>query len=101
MMDRKSAPSSQLPYSPKVLAVHLALLQYPILGKEIRKRMRDQLFTKGIISRSRFEQEVHDKAMQSQVRERVVPAIEEPPQDWHDRYTRTEDIQSTQKTRRP
>ncbi|MBW2526475.1 MAG: PEP/pyruvate-binding domain-containing protein [Deltaproteobacteria bacterium] len=93
MMDRKSAPS-QLPYSPKVLAMHLALLQYPILGKEIRKRMREQLFTKGIISRSRFEQEVHDKAMQSQARELVQPAIEEPPQDWHERYTRTEEIQT-------
>lgn len=93
MMDRKSAPS-QLPYSPKVLAMHLALLQYPILGKQIRKRMREQLFVKGIISRSRFEQEVHDKAMQSQERERVVPAIEEPPQDWHERYARIEEIQT-------
>ncbi len=81
-----------VPYSPKVLAVHLELLQYPILARAIRLRMREEIFAKGMIERDRFYEEVQDKAVQSQQRELIDVGTDEPVQDWERRYAKMEAI---------
>lgn len=71
---------------PKVLTLYLELSQYPILAKKIRERMRQELFKRGVITREEFEQEVLEKAIQSQQREGLIdPFVEEPPDVWLNR----------------
>ncbi len=71
---------------PKVLTLYLELSQYPILAGRIRERMRRELFDRGVISRSDFEAEVREKAIQSQRREGLAdPFGEEPPDVWAQR----------------
>ena len=43
---------------PKVLALYLKITQYPILARRIRERMRQEIFSRGIISRRVFIDEV-------------------------------------------
>ena len=43
---------------PKVLALYLKIAQYPILARRIRERMRQEIFSRGIISPQVFEEEV-------------------------------------------
>ncbi len=75
---------------PKVLQLYLEISQYPILARRIRQRMREELFSRGIVSKQAFEQEVRDKAIQSQEREGLVnPFEQEPPDVWQ---TRTDQI---------
>jgi hypothetical protein len=90
----EAAKSSRggLPYSPKVLGVHLELLQFPILARTIRLRMRDEIFAKGMIERQRFYEEVQKKAVQSQQRELIEPGSDEPVQDWERRFAKVEAI---------
>ncbi len=64
---------SNLEQIPKVLALYLQISQYPILGHLIRKRMREELFERGVITPQQFEQEVKDKAKLSQQREGTPP----------------------------
>ena len=47
---------------PKVLALYLKIAQYPILARRIRERMRQEVFSRGIISAQVFEEEVREKA---------------------------------------
>ena len=47
---------------PKVLAIHLELLQYPILRDEIQRRMREELFRRGIIDKISLDKEINDIA---------------------------------------
>ncbi len=54
---------------PKVLHLYLEISQYPILAPTIRKRMRGELFRRGIISNADLEREVKHKAVLSQDRE--------------------------------
>ena len=54
---------------PKVLTLYLELSQYPILATQIRERMRQELFQRGVITPEAFETEARHKAIQSQVRE--------------------------------
>jgi hypothetical protein len=54
---------------PKVLHLYLEISQYPVLAPIIRKRMRGELFRRGIISNADLEREVKHKAMLSQERE--------------------------------
>ncbi len=68
MPDKRSSPFS-VRTSPKVLAIHLELLQYPILSDLIRQRMREELFSRGIIDVATLEHEVREKAILSQRRE--------------------------------
>ncbi|MBN1681186.1 MAG: phosphoenolpyruvate synthase [Anaerolineae bacterium] len=71
---------------PKVLQLYLEISQYPVLSRTIRERMREELFARGIIDRETFEQEVHQKAVESQRREGLLdPLYEEPPDDWNKR----------------
>lgn len=72
--------------TPKVLALFLKLRQYPILARQIRERMRQEIFERGVISPADFEQEVRQKAIASQHREGLTdPLEEEPPDVWQDR----------------
>jgi hypothetical protein len=72
--------------APKVLELVLELKQYPILAGQIRERMRLEIFRRGIITPQAFEQEVRQKALQSQIREGLIdPLAEEPPEAWAQR----------------
>jgi hypothetical protein len=57
------------PTLPKVFEIYLQLANYPILSDRIRRRMRDEVFARGVIARDVFEQEVEAKAKLSQQRE--------------------------------
>jgi hypothetical protein len=73
---------------PKVLQIYLELAQYPILASQIRRRMRQEVFARGVISRAEFEQEAIDKAIQSQLREGLTnPVLEEPEDAWRQRLS--------------
>jgi len=79
--------------SPKVLAIHLELMEFPILGKKIRERMRQDLFSKGIVDVTSFENEVKEKAIRSQQREHLGDAYsEESEEDWLERLEKMRDI---------
>jgi Pyruvate phosphate dikinase, AMP/ATP-binding domain len=74
---------------PKVLAIHLELLQYPILCDIIRRRMREELYNRGIIDVSTLEHEIRDKAIKSQRRERLDdPLTQESEDNWQKRLSR-------------
>ncbi len=71
---------------PKVLQLYLAISQFPVLSRNIRRRMRQELFTRGIIGEDAFEREVYQKAIESQKREGLdVPLYQESPEDWDKR----------------
>ncbi|MCI0396856.1 MAG: PEP/pyruvate-binding domain-containing protein [Chloroflexi bacterium] len=66
--------------------IYIKLAQYPILAEKIRLRMREELFRRGIISKTDFEAEVKLKAMESQIREGLRdPFNEEPAATWQKR----------------
>ena len=66
---------------PKVLELYLELTQYPTLAPLIRRRMRAELFARGVISPGDFEQEVKNKAMLSQEREGLRDPLAQEPED--------------------
>ena len=71
---------------PKVLSLYLEITRYPILAKKIRERMREEIFAHHIIEPEVFEQEVLEKAIQSQVLEGIQnPYEEEAPDVWRER----------------
>ncbi|MFZ5917949.1 MAG: PEP/pyruvate-binding domain-containing protein [Chloroflexota bacterium] len=71
---------------PKVLELVLELKQYPILAPKIRERMRQELFSRGVITPSDFEREVRQRAIASQLREGLSdPLVEEPEDVWQQR----------------
>lgn len=71
---------------PKVLTLYLAISQYPILGPQIRERMRQELFQRGVISPEDFETEAREKAVQSQIREGLADSLgQEPIDSWRQR----------------
>lgn len=77
---------------PKVLQLYLEISQYPILASIIRQRMRQELFSRGIINQEDFEIEVREKAIASQEREGVISPVEEEPGDvWDTRLSRIRD----------
>lgn len=77
------------PESSKVLEIYLLIAQYPILASRIRRRMREELFRRGIITPERFEQEVREHAMRSQQREGLGdPQHGESAEQWEIRYHR-------------
>ncbi len=72
--------------TPKVLELVLELKQYPILSRQIRERMRDEIFARGVITREDFEREARQKALDSQQREGLIdPYTEEAPDMWQQR----------------
>ncbi|MFO7741957.1 MAG: PEP/pyruvate-binding domain-containing protein [Anaerolineae bacterium] len=77
---------------PRVLELYLQLSQYPILAHRIRARMREELFTRGVIDRQTFEAEAKQKAVISQRREGLRdPFAEEPMQVWEERLEQIRD----------
>jgi len=60
-----------------------------MLASDIRRRMRDELFRRGIITPQRFDAEVKEKAVLSQQREGIFNGLlEEDVQQWELRWSR-------------
>src|SRR5512134_3102939 len=77
------------PESSKVLEIYLLIAQYPMLASAIRRKMRDELFRRGIITPQRFDAEVKEKAIQSQQREGIFNGLQqENAQQWDLRWSR-------------
>ena len=77
------------PESSKVLEIYLLIAQYPMLASDIRRRMREELFRRGIITPQRFDAEVKERAVQSQVREGIINGLlEENAEQWDLRWSR-------------
>jgi hypothetical protein len=71
---------------PRVLTIYLELSNYPILASRIRKRMRQELFRRKVITPKALESEVQQKAIQSQQREGLSdPYLQEPSDVWGSR----------------
>jgi hypothetical protein len=78
--------------TPKILALYLQIAQYPVLARQIRQRMRDELFSRGIITPGALEQEARAKAIDSQYREGLNnPYAEEDEQSWAQRLQHIRD----------
>ncbi len=74
---------------PKVFEIYLQLASYPILSDRIRRRMRHEIFARGVLARAIFDQEVEDKAKQSQQREGLNdPYNQETSEVWERRKQR-------------
>ncbi len=74
--------------APKVLELVLELKQYPILSRQIREQMRQEIFDRGVITREDFEKEARQKALDSQQREGLSdPFGEEAPDIWQQRMS--------------
>lgn len=72
--------------------IYIKLAQYPILSDKIRVMMRQELFRRGIISQSAFEQQVRDRAIESQRREGLHdPYVQEETGVWQLRKDRVRD----------
>jgi hypothetical protein len=77
---------------PKVLTLYFEITQYPILAPKIRARMREELFARGVITRTNFENEVRSKAEQTQRLEGLDnPLVQEPAEVWERRKQQTRD----------
>jgi hypothetical protein len=79
-------------FMPKVLQLYLEISQYPILASRIRERMRQELFSRGVISQDRFEAEAREKAVLSQQREGLSdPLVQESAEMWQERLRQIRD----------
>jgi hypothetical protein len=67
--------NEQARFTPKALRLYLELREYPIRCDEIRKRMRDEMFRRGVLRIEQFEEEVRQKAIASQAREKLVDPV--------------------------
>jgi len=75
--------------------IYIKLAQYPTLAYEIRVRMRDELFQRGIIEQKVFKAEVKAKALESQRREGLHdPFGQEQAHIWQKRKARIRDYQT-------
>ncbi|MBN2047193.1 MAG: hypothetical protein JW750_05060, partial [Anaerolineaceae bacterium] len=75
--------------STRFIKIILALSDYPILGKRIRERMRQELFDQDIISPRVFEAKVREMALRTQQNEGLTdPFAEEQNQTWEVRLER-------------
>lgn len=84
-------PETAPPISP-ILEIYLQLAQYPILATEIRRRMRHELYRRGIVTADRLEAEARERAVQSQFREGLDdPFGQEDPATWEIRLQRIRD----------
>jgi len=78
--------------TPKILALYLQIAQYPILARQIRQRMREELYSRGIIAAHALEQEARAKAIDSQFREGLTnPYAEEDEHTWEQRLQHMRD----------
>ena len=75
--------------------IYIKLAQYPILADQIRVRMREELFRRGIIDPAKFEQEVKEKSLESQKREGLHdPFTQEQANTWQRRLERIRNYQT-------
>lgn len=88
-------PTSLLRSVTPTIDVYIKLAQYPILCDKIRLRMREELFRRGVVEQGLFEQEVHQKAVESMRREGLFdPFDQEDPSIWQERKRRIRDFQT-------
>lgn len=74
---------------------YIKLAFYPILCDQIRMRMREELFQRGIISQAEFEREIKEKAIESQRREGLYDPFEnEETNVWQRRLDRIREFQT-------
>lgn len=72
--------------------IYVKLAQYPILADRLRDRMRQELFRRGIVTPDKFEHEVRDLSIASQLREGLSdPYYEEDSHTWQMRVERIRD----------
>src|SRR5215217_2020433 len=77
------------PESSKILDIYLLIAQYPMLASNIRRRMREELFRRGIITPQQFDAEVKEKAILSQQREGIYNGpLTESAEKWDLRWSR-------------
>jgi hypothetical protein len=77
------------PESSKILDIYLLIAQYPMLASAIRRRMREELFRRGIITPQQFDVEVKEKAILSQQREGIYNGpLTETAEKWDLRWSR-------------
>jgi hypothetical protein len=76
----------------RVLALDLEIREYPVLRDVIRKRMRAEMFRRGVLCEDHFEDEVRTKAQASQRREGLTrPCQLELAEVWELRCSRVRD----------
>jgi len=72
--------------------IYIKLAQYPILADRLRDQMREELFTRGIVDADKFEHEVRELSIASQLREGLGdPYYEEDSHAWQVRVDRIRD----------
>lgn len=75
--------------------IYVRLAQYPILAQKIRRRMREELFRRGVISQDDFNELVETRAMESQRREGLHdPFNQEDANIWQKRKERIRDYET-------
>jgi hypothetical protein len=78
--------------APPILAIYLEIAQFPIMARQIRQHMRDELYRRGVITPDRLEHEAREKALLSQHREGLVdPLYEEDARQWEQRLSQIRD----------
>ncbi|MGD8804328.1 MAG: PEP/pyruvate-binding domain-containing protein [Chloroflexota bacterium] len=88
-------PDQPLRSKTSTIDIYIKLAQYPILADQIRSRMRQEIFRRGIIDEANFEAQVKQKAIESQRREGVFdPLTHEPAAVWQERKARVRDYQT-------
>ncbi|GJM42149.1 MAG: hypothetical protein DHS20C20_24310 [Ardenticatenaceae bacterium] len=86
-------PTGPLRTTTPTIDVYIKLAQYPILCDRIRLRMREELFRRGIVNKTNFEQEVKDLAIESQRREGLNnPTVQEDEGTWQRRLDTIRDL---------
>jgi len=86
-------PTAPLRSTTPAIDVYVKLAQYPILCDIIRLRMREELFKRGIISKTEFEKEVKNLATLSQHREGLNnPLNQEDENNWQRRLDTIRDF---------
>jgi len=87
--DERSREQRPLRSTTSTIDIYIKLAQYPVLSDQIRARMREEIFKRGIINEEKFEEEVERQAIESQKREGMYdPFNEEPANLWHKRKSR-------------
>ena len=88
-------PTAPLRSPTATIDIYIKLAQYPILADQVRLRMREELFRRGVISLEEFEREVKEKAIESQRREGLQdPFTQEETNIWQKRKGRIRDYQT-------
>ena len=85
-------PTAPLRSTTPAIDICVKLAQYPIICHRVRLRMREEMFKRGIISKTKFEQEVKNLALLSQQREGLSnPYQQEDENTWQRRLDITRD----------